>query len=86
MKRYEIKKDARDFGCKCDWYMREHLGAVEAVNPTRVVGNRVWPAAYFVEEIETVRDEMFGWETYRKTVAGPFATKTTAEEWREMYC
>lgn len=86
MKRHEIKKDARDFGCKCDWYEKRNLGAVEVVNPTRVVGGKVWPAAYFVEKVESTYDEMFGWETYRKTVAGPFATETTAQEWAEMYC
>lgn len=85
MKRYEIKKDARNFGYKCDWYMKEHLGAVEAANPTRVVGGKVWPAAYFVEKVETVKDEMFGYETYRIPVAGPFATETTAQEWADMH-
>jgi hypothetical protein len=86
MKRYEIKKNARDLGCKCDWYMKEHLGAVEATNPTMVVGGKTWPAAYFVEEVETIRDEMFGLETYRTVIAGPFAVETTAQEWIDMYC
>lgn len=65
--------------------MKEHLGAVEAANPTRVVGKKVWPAAYFVEEVEKVYDEMFGWETYHTAVAGPFATETTAQEWADMH-
>lgn len=85
MKRYEIKKAARDFGCKCDWYEKRNLGAVEAANPTRVVGGKAWPAAYFVEEVEKVYDEMFGWETCRTAVAGPFATEMTAQEWADMH-
>lgn len=80
MKRYEIKKAARDFGCKCDWYEKRNLGAVEAANPTRVVGGKVWPAAYFVEKVE-----MFSWETYRTAIAGPFATEMTAQEWADMH-
>lgn len=86
MKRYETKKDARDFGCKCDWYMKEHLGAVEAANPTRVVGGKVWPAAYFVRVDEWVRDEMFGSDWQTVAYAGPFATETTAQEWADMHC
>lgn len=85
MKRYETKKDARDFGYKCDWYEKRNLEAVKAVNPTRVVGNRIRPAAYFVEEVEKVYDEMFGWETYRTVVAGPFATETAAREWADTH-
>ena len=85
MKRHEIKKDARDFGYKCDWYNKENMEAVEAANPTKVVGGKTWPAAYFVEEVETVRDEMFGVETYRTVVAGPFATETAAQEWADMH-
>ena len=81
MKRYETKKDTRNFGHKCNWYNKENMGAVEAANPTMVVGNKTWAAAYFVEEVETVRDEMFGVETYRTVVAGPFATEAAAKEW-----
>ena len=85
MKRYEIKKEARDYGCKCDWYKKEHLGAVAAVDPRRMVGGKSWPAAYFVEAVETVKDEMFGLETFRTVVAGPFSCKTIAYEWAEMH-
>ena len=58
MKRYEIKKEARDFGNRCDWYNRANLGAVEAANPTRPVGGRLFPAAFFVFANEWVTDEM----------------------------
>ena len=85
MKRFEIKKDSRDFGCECKWYDKQNLGAVNAANPTRVVGGKNWPAAYFVEKVERVYDKMFGWETRRETVAGPFSCETIAREWADMH-
>lgn len=85
MKRYEIKKDARNFGCKCDWYDKKNLNAVEAANPRRMVGMKSCPAAYFVEVVKEVHDEMFGWETHRKAVAGPFSCETVAKEWVAMH-
>ncbi len=88
MKRYEIKKDNRNFGHKCDWYAKENLGAVNAMNPVRMVGNKVFPAAYFVVEVKMVRDEMREFNTnyeVRNTVAGPFSCEANATEWAEMY-
>ena len=84
-KKAQVKKDARNFGCKTDWYKHENLVAVEMTNPTRVVGGKVWPAAYFVETVETVQDEMFGREEIRRTIAGPFSCETIAQEWADSY-
>ena len=89
MKRYQVKKQNRAFGNKCDWYNRVNLGAVEAANPTYPCGNRQFPAAYFVFKTEWVRDEMRDFNPNYQTftpAAGPFATETVAIEWAEMYC
>jgi len=84
-KKAQVKKDARNFGCKTDWYKKENLIAVEMTNPTYIVGGKVWPAAYFVETVETVHDEMFGREEIRRAVAGPFSCETIAQEWADSY-
>lgn len=84
MKRYEVKKDSRDFGKNCDWYNTNNMNEVNEMNPTRIVGHKVWPAAYFVEVVETVRDEMRNFNpvyTVHKAVAGPFGCEVTAREW-----
>lgn len=88
MKRYEIKKDSRDFGKACAWYNKKNLGAVEAANPRRMVGGKSWPAAYFVEKVERVHDEMREFATsydVRTVVAGPFSCETIAREWAAMH-
>ena len=87
MTNYKIRKDARDFGCKADWYNHENLGAVNAANPTRIVGGRVWPAAFFVFACNWAHNEMCetcpNFETCAP-VAGPFSSETIAAEWAEM--
>lgn len=88
MKRYEIKKDARNFGSKADWYNHKNLSAVNAANPLHPVGGKMWPAAYFVVVVETVYDPMRDYSPcydVREAIAGPFATETTATEWAEMH-
>lgn len=85
MKRYEVKKNARNFGYKCDWYDEEQLKEVEAVDPRHMVGGKSWPAAYFVEKVETVKDEMFKLDTYRFVVAGPFSCEAAAQKWVDTH-
>lgn len=84
MKSYKVKKDARTFGCKASWYTKENLPAVENANPTRMVGNKMFAAAYFVDVVKMVHDEMREVATrymVNETVAGPFATEKDANAW-----
>lgn len=85
MKQAKVIKDSRNFGVKADWYNHDNLQYVEAANPTRVVGNKVWPAAYFVRVDEWVRDEMFGSDWQTVAYAGPFATEQWAKDWADAY-
>lgn len=88
MKRYEVKKENRQFGNKCKWYNKNNLPAVEATNPTYRCGGRQFPAAYFVYEVETVYDPMRDFNPRheeRTPVAGPFSCETIAQEWAEMH-
>lgn len=90
MTRYKIRLDARDYGSKgADWYMFENLPDVEAEDPVRVVGGRYWPAAYFVDAVERVRDDMRDFNPVydqRITIAGPFATEDDAWDWVDENC
>ena len=84
MKRYEVKKDARTFGRLANWYNAANLPVVDKVNPTRKVGNKMFAAAYFVDVVKMVHDEMREFAPRYKvneTVAGPFATEKDANAW-----
>ncbi len=88
MKRTRVHEDARDFGVKADWYNHENLVEVEKVNPTRVVGRKRFPAAYFVAIEEWQTDPMADFnasEWVRIETVGPFATKKQAAEWAKAY-
>lgn len=84
-KHAEVELMGRNFGRSTDWYNHNNLVAVEAANPTWSVGGKLRPAAYFVQTVEVVNDEMFGRETFRNFVAGPFATKEAAQVWADGY-
>jgi hypothetical protein len=84
MKSYKVKKDARTFGRLAGWYNAANLPVVDKANPTRKVGNKLFAAAYFVDVVKLVHDEMREVGTrysVNETVAGPFATEKDANSW-----
>lgn len=88
MKRTRVHEDARDFGVMAKWYKHENLVEVEKVNPTRVVGRKRFPSAYFVAIEEWQTDEMADFNPskwVRVGTVGPFATKEQAAAWAKAY-
>ena len=89
MKRVRVEKMARDFGVLADWYNHENVAAVEAADPRRYCGGRMFPAAYFVVVEENVYDPMRDFNPHYWAAVeyvGPFADEEAANGYAKANC